>query len=220
MASGHGKWRSWFWSFLSQQQSYTDLWFKGGRFQQRRAAIWAFLWPGGAHTEEFRSLPTGSSTGSSTISNFVQICIRVLKGYSTQRDAVDDTQEILNQLGTHCNTGENEQFLFPRVRRNYPTRAVAYYANSIAARRIILSGDVVVNPGPTKGTESQGALQNKQNRARPKSNWLIRLNCRSLLQNIDEMGLIFTCNRPFMIAVTETWLNNTISNDEIHIQGW
>lgn len=56
--------------FLSQQQSYTDLWFKGGRFQQRRAAIWAFLWPGGAHTEEFRSLPTGSSTGSSIISNF------------------------------------------------------------------------------------------------------------------------------------------------------
>ena len=55
--------------FLSQQQSYTDLWFKGGRFQQRRAAIWAFLWPGGAHTEEFRSLPTGSSTGSSTTSN-------------------------------------------------------------------------------------------------------------------------------------------------------
>lgn len=150
---------------------------------------------------------------------FAQICIRVLKGYSTHRDAVDDTQEILNQLGTHCNTGENEQFFFPRVRRNYPTRAVAYYANSIAARRIILSGDVVVNPGPTEGTESQGALQNKQNRARPKSNWLIRLNCRSLLQNIDEMGLIFTCNRPFMIAVTETWLNNTISNDEIHIQG-
>lgn len=149
----------------------------------------------------------------------LQICIRVLKGYSTHRDAVDDTQEILNQLGTHCNTGENEQFFFPRVRRNYPTRAVAYYANSIAARRIILSGDVVVNPGPTEGTESQGALQNKQNRARPKSNWLIRLNCRSLLQNIDEMGLIFTCNRPFMIAVTETWLNNTISNDEIHIQG-
>ena len=123
-----------------------------------------------SNQEGFRSLPTGSSTGSSKISNFARICVRVLKGYSTHRDATDDTRWILNRLKTHCNTGENELFLFPRVRRNYSTIAVVYYANSIAARRIVLSGDVAVNPGSTESTESQGALQNKHDRARPKSN--------------------------------------------------
>ena len=66
--------------------------------------------------------------------------------------------------------------------------------------------------------ESQSALQNKHEQARVKSDWLISLNCQSLLPNIEEMRLIFTYNHPSIIAVTETWLNNTISDDKIHIQ--
>ena len=68
--------------------------------------------------------------------------------------------------------------------------------------------------------ESQSALQNKHEQARVKSDWLISLNCQSLLPNIEEMRLIFTYNHPSIIAVTETWLNNTISDDKIHIQGY
>lgn len=97
---------------------------------------------------------------------------------------------------------------------------VVYYANSIAARTIILNGDVAVNLGQMESMESQSVLQNKQEQARVKSDWLISLNCRSLLPNIEEMRLIFTYNHPSIIAVTETWLNNTISDDKIHIQGY
>lgn len=97
---------------------------------------------------------------------------------------------------------------------------VVYYANSIAARTIILNGDVAVNLGQMESMESQSALQNKHEQARVKSDWLISLNCWSLLPNIEEMRLIFTYNHPSIIAVTETWLNNTISDDKIHIQGY
>lgn len=96
---------------------------------------------------------------------------------------------------------------------------VVYYANSIAGRTIILNGDVAVNLGQMESMESQSALQNKHEQARVKSDWLISLNCRSLLPNFEEMRLIFTYNHPSIIAVTETWLNNTISDDKIHIQG-
>ena len=68
---------------------------------------------------------------------------------------------------------------------------VVYYANSIAARTIILNGDVAVNLGQMESMESQSALQNKHKQARVKSDWLISLNCRSLLPNIEEMRLRF-----------------------------
>lgn len=65
--------------------------------------------------------------------------------------------------------------------------------------------------------ESQSALQNKHEQARVKSDWL---KLPESAPNIEEMRLIFTYNHPSIIAVTETWLNNTISYDKIHIQGY
>ena len=50
-----------------------------------------------------------------------------------------------------------------------------------------------------------------------KSIWFTCLNCRSLLPNIDELRLIY---RPFIIAITETWLNETVFDDEINIAGF
>lgn len=40
------------------------------------------------------------------------------------------------------------------------------------------------------------------------------------MPNIDELRLIFNHNCPFIIVITETWLNNTIADDEINISGY
>ena len=40
---------------------------------------------------------------------------------------------------------------------------------------------------------------------------------RSLLPHIDELRLIFETNKPFLIAVTETWLRQSVYDEEISI---
>ena len=46
---------------------------------------------------------------------------------------------------------------------------------------------------------------------------LVHLNARSLLQHIDELRLIFSKVFPPIIAITETWLDNSIEDSEIAI---
>jgi exonuclease III len=53
-----------------------------------------------------------------------------------------------------------------------------------------------------------------------KSIWLTNLNCRSLLSHIDELRLIFQRNNPFLISVTETWLSQSVYDEEISIAGF
>ena len=46
------------------------------------------------------------------------------------------------------------------------------------------------------------------------------LNCRSLLPCIDELRLIFKEAKPGIIAITETWLDDSVADHEIHIAGY
>ena len=49
---------------------------------------------------------------------------------------------------------------------------------------------------------------------------LVHLNARSLLQHIDELRLIFSKVFPPIIAITETWLDNSIEDSEIAIPNY
>ena len=60
--------------------------------------------------------------------------------------------------------------------------------------------------GVEKLISSPGQNQNGWSENSANTLWLTHLNCRSLLPRIDELRLIFETNKPFLIAVTETWL--------------
>ena len=49
---------------------------------------------------------------------------------------------------------------------------------------------------------------------------VIHFNCRSLLPKVDELRAVFESSKPLFIATTETWLNNSITNMEVDINGY
>ena len=116
---------------------------------------------------------------------------------------------------------------------------VSYYCNSVATFRPIINlfYDIELNPGPfqasstNKKTSSssrstastpahmynQQSLLRKDTQQKP---WMIHFNCRSLLRHIDELRLIFTRNHPLVIAISETWLSDTVIDSEVHVSGY
>ena len=118
---------------------------------------------------------------------------------------------------------------------------VSYYCNSVATFYPIIKViyDIELNPGPAQ------VCVNNNNNKKPSSNkcppaldeahmrdqslltkatqhkpWIIHFNCRSLLHHIDELRLIFTGNHPLLIAISESWLNDTVVNSEVAISGY
>ena len=49
---------------------------------------------------------------------------------------------------------------------------------------------------------------------------LVHLNARDLLQHIDELRLIFSKVFPPIIAITETWLDNSVKDSEMTIPNY
>ena len=49
---------------------------------------------------------------------------------------------------------------------------------------------------------------------------IIHSNCRSLLPKIDHLRLLISSHSPNVVAITETWLDSTISNSELFIPGY
>ena len=49
---------------------------------------------------------------------------------------------------------------------------------------------------------------------------MIHFNCRSLLRHIDELRFIFTGNHPLVIAISESWVNDTVVDSEVSISGY
>lgn len=50
--------------------------------------------------------------------------------------------------------------------------------------------------------------------------WLAHFNCRSIVAQIDELRLTFQDMRPLFIGITETSLDNAISDYEIDLPGF
>ena len=90
----------------------------------------------------------------------------------------------------------------PRKHKFLSTR-VSYYPNSVSCfhrLRLVLSGDVQLNPGPTASSSSCITKNSKLK--------CVLLNSRSLCNKIVEFqGLVYGNNLD-VVAVTETWLHN------------
>lgn len=50
--------------------------------------------------------------------------------------------------------------------------------------------------------------------------YFIHLNCRSLIPKVDEFCLIATNSRAAVISITESCLDDSVQDSEIHIPGY
>ena len=176
---------------------------------------------------------------------FLLMCFPGLSQFSKRYLSPCHSQEIVFQ-GEDCiyevNTSSSLKRSFGWISHAYRSRArVSYYSNSVATFHpmIKLIYDIELNPGPTQAsinnkkpssntcaplpsldeahTRYQHSLVLKAIRHKP---WMIHFNCRSLLRHIDELRLIFTGNHPLVIAISESWLNDTVGDSEVAIPGY
>lgn len=56
----------------------------------------------------------------------------------------------------------------------------------------------------------------------PKSNFpsILLLNARSIFNKFDELSCLVSSMRPHIIAISESWLNSTITSDLLHMNGF
>ena len=80
---------------------------------------------------------------------------------------------------------------------------------------LLLSGDIELNPGPQK-TRVDRMWEPFEKRGLH----LLHININSLLSKIDELRSITLKTRPAILGVTETKLDNSIQNSEIHIENY
>lgn len=100
----------------------------------------------------------------------------------------------------------------------YSGGRVAYYCISVATKPIILLyGDVEVNPGDST---TDNTLSTEKRIVEKGSSWIISLNCRSLYRTIEELRKVFQHNKPLAILLTETWLNDSVSDHELSLNGY
>ncbi|CAB4043715.1 Hypothetical predicted protein, partial [Paramuricea clavata] len=96
-------------------------------------------------------------------------------------------------------------------RKRFMKRRVVYTANGVstfnpATFMLTQSGINLINPGPLSAGISCEVFKST---AVP-----------SILPHIDELRLIFKDNSPAVIAITETWLDDSVADSEVEIYGY
>lgn len=95
------------------------------------------------------------------------------------------------------------------------------------------SGVNLINPGPDRRTIEQDnssiSTPNSTHPSQPvnsascptlKEPWITHMNCRSIIPHIDELRISFKHISPLFIAITETWLDDSIVDSEVEIAGY
>ena len=86
-----------------------------------------------------------------------------------------------------------------------------------AAGLILLAGDICPQPGPAFQSNDSGLSFGPKSRGLS----LAHLNIRSLLHKMDQVNLVMGGAKSFdILSFSETWLNDTVSDDEIVIPGY
>ena len=84
---------------------------------------------------------------------------------------------------------------------------------------VLRSGDVGKNSGPAAIAATINETQIKKNKLLT----AIYVNAHSLLRHYDDLvslASLASAERPHIIAVSETWLDSSVSNSEIHLAGY
>ena len=92
---------------------------------------------------------------------------------------------------------------------------------------ILLAGDIATNPGPTLPNAQFGNLSPSHLQVpvdeRPKNEFgpaIALANMMSLAPKIDELRCFVENTNPDLISLTETWLNDSISEHHLNIPGY
>ena len=111
--------------------------------------------------------------------------------------------------------------IVPKRKKHFFLPRIYHHCNSTASFQLdnlALCGDVHPNPG---FDPEVSLIQDRNTQTISKrKNMLVHLNARGLLQHIDELRLIFSKVFPPIIAITETWLDNSIEDSEIAIPNY
>ena len=129
-----------------------------------------------------------------------------------ERPLTSSTLSIWYRLG-NLNTTRFHHIQNKRGRRaRFFSSRIGYYSNSNATfqfERISVSGDVSPNPGPTTDSTRQ-ATQSSRHELK-----CLYFNSRSVVNKTRELEVIASSKQYDLIAITETWLNDSISNNEL-----
>ena len=79
---------------------------------------------------------------------------------------------------------------------------------------LLWPGDVKKNPGPAAATTADS--QSKKN----KLLIVIHVNACSLLRHFNDPTSLVSSVRPHIIAISETWLDSSVSDNEIYLAGY
>ena len=86
-----------------------------------------------------------------------------------------------------------------------------------AAGLILLAGDICPQPGPSFQLKNSGLSFGPQSRGLA----MAHLNIRSLLHKMDQVNLIMGGTKSFdILSFSETWLNDSVTDDEILMPGY
>ena len=77
------------------------------------------------------------------------------------------------------------------------------------ANLILLANDVSLNPGP--GSAPPAGMKGLR---------IYHLNIHSLCNKLDELRLFCNEYKPYILLLNETWLDENISDDELHLTGY
>ena len=88
---------------------------------------------------------------------------------------------------------------------------LATWLNNVTldANLILLANDVSLNPGPRSAPP-----------ASMKGLRIYHLNIHSLRNKLDELPLFCNEYKPYILSLNETWLDENISDDELHLTGY
>ena len=76
---------------------------------------------------------------------------------------------------------------------------------------LLQSGDIEKNPGPAAPSAKS---------PKTKSLSVIHVNTRSLLRHFDDIATLVATKRPHILALSETWLDDSVSDAEILLPGY
>jgi len=83
---------------------------------------------------------------------------------------------------------------------------------------IALSDDIAPNPGPVA---SPCGKENFDNQVFNKRDlYFVHINTRSLIPSLDEIRLLARKTKAACICTTETWLDDSVPDSEVHIDNY
>ena len=85
---------------------------------------------------------------------------------------------------------------------------------------LLLCGDIHLCPGPFADSDSSSKFSNDFKVFNKRGLHFIHINTRSLLSKLDDVRLITRRFNAACLCITETWLDDTVPDAEVHIENY